>query len=182
MDEYNKRAYDNMEHAVFKSFFHGKCQNPATGIDPPGCPNPDCPVVCGTPGSIVHFYSEFKRLAFNATVNLVDKLMDPSSASYKKVEKAVLEAAKASSHNHGRRLLRFMRPFVGKDGGPEPFSQDIKVKEKRQESVKRDLQALLRKFPSLLKVVCGGTSDDPTKDLSGCSWENNFKEYILTFP
>jgi hypothetical protein len=130
---------------------------------------------------MVHFYSEFKHLAFNATVNLVDKLMDPSSASYKKVEKAVLEAAKASSHNHGRRLLRFMRPFVGKDGGPEPFSQDIRMRKMRQESVKRDLMALLRKFRSLLQVVCGG-SDDQTKDLSGCSWEPAFKEYILTFP
>lgn len=171
-----------MEHAVFKSFFHGKCQDPATGINPPGCPNPDCPVVCGTPGSIVHFYSEFKRLAFNATVNLVDKLMDPSSASYKKVEKAVLEAAKASSHNHGRRLLRFKRPFVGKDGGPELLRRDIKMEDKRQETVKRDLRALLRKFRSLLNVVCGRTSDDQTNDLSACSWEHDFKEYILTFP
>jgi hypothetical protein len=131
---------------------------------------------------MVHFYPTFRRLAFNATVNLVDKLMDPSSASYKKVEKAVLEAAKASSHKHGRRFLRFMRPSVNKDGGLEPFSQDIKRKEKRQESVKRDLQALLRKFRSLLNVVCGGAPDDQTKDLSGCSWEHDFKEYILSFP
>ena len=171
-----------MEHAVFKSFFHGKCQDPATGIDPPGCPNPDCPVVCGTPGSIVHFYSKFRHLAFNATVDLVEKLVDPSSASYKKVEKAVLEAARASSHNHGRRLLRFVRPFAGKDGGPESFGQDIKMKERRQENIKRDLQALLRKFHSLLNIVCGGTSDDQTKDLSGCSWERDFKKYILSFP
>ncbi|KAF8190420.1 hypothetical protein K438DRAFT_1832043, partial [Mycena galopus ATCC 62051] len=27
-------------------------QVPTNGIDPKGCPNPDCPVVCGTPGSI----------------------------------------------------------------------------------------------------------------------------------
>ncbi|KIM47055.1 hypothetical protein M413DRAFT_64012 [Hebeloma cylindrosporum] len=184
VDEYNKRAYDNMEHAVFKSYFHGKCQDPVTGIDPPGCPNPDCPVVCGTPGSIVHFYSTFQRLAFNATVNLVDKLTHPSSASYKKVEKAVLEAAKASSHKHGRRFLRFMRSSesVGKAGGNEPSGQAIGVKERRQESIKRDLQALLRKFRSLLTLVCRGTSDDPTNDLSGCSWEHEFKEYILTFP
>lgn len=182
MDEYNKRAYDNMELAVFKSFFHGKCQDPATGIDPPGCPNPDCPVVCGTPGSIVHFYPKFRRLAFNATVNLVNKLMEPSSASYKKVEKAVLEAAKASSHKHGRRFLRFMRPSADRDGGLEPFVQDIKMKEKRQENVKRDLLVLLRKFHSLLNVICGGASDDQTKDLSECSWEHDFKEYILTFP
>jgi len=171
-----------MEHAVFKSFFHGKCQDPATGIDPPGCPNPDCPVVCGTPGSMVHFYSKFRRLAFNATVNLVERLVDPSSASYKKVEKAVLEAARASSHNHGRRLLRFARPSTGKDGGPESFGQDIKKRSQENTIIKRDLRALLRKFHTLLNVVCGGTSDDQTKDLSECSWEHDFKEYILSFP
>ena len=49
---YANRSYDGMEHAIFPSFFHGKCLD-SKGREPDGCPNPDCPIVCGTPGSLV---------------------------------------------------------------------------------------------------------------------------------
>ena len=42
-DAYKSDAYNGMETAIFPSYFHGKCQQ--DGVDPPGCPNPDCPVV-----------------------------------------------------------------------------------------------------------------------------------------
>ncbi|KAG0702032.1 hypothetical protein DFH29DRAFT_999676 [Suillus ampliporus] len=54
MEAYKSTAYASLEKAIFPSFFHGKCQGP-DGVNPPGCPNPDCATVCGTPGSMVHF-------------------------------------------------------------------------------------------------------------------------------
>ena len=83
-----------MEDSIFKKFFRGKCQNPKTGIDPPGCPNPDCPVVCGTPGSIVHFYGELQNRAFNSTVQVIEQMLRPSSEEFKKVEEKMMGAGR----------------------------------------------------------------------------------------
>ena len=61
-----------METAIFPSYFHGKCQ--VNGVNPPGCPNPDCPVVCGTPGSLVHFFPTLRGIAYNQTRKRLDDL------------------------------------------------------------------------------------------------------------
>ena len=158
-----------MENAIFPSYFHGKCGNPTTGIDPPGCPNPDCPVVCGTPGSIVHFYSKFCSLAFDATVRLFGDIIKPSSAAYQKFEQGVLSA------RNRKRVVRFMREadWVGKPGvGFYKGKNDI---EKREEDIRERLQTMLQQFPSKMKSICGN-------DLHSCSWEAEFKQYILSFP
>jgi len=100
LDAYHKQAYNGMEVAIFPSYFHGKCQQ--DGVDPPGCPNPDCPVVCGTPGSMVHFYPTLREIAFNQTRTSLETLCAPESDAYQQVEQAVVNAAQA----HSRRTSR----------------------------------------------------------------------------
>ncbi|KAJ7927456.1 hypothetical protein B0H13DRAFT_1970447, partial [Mycena leptocephala] len=39
------------------------------GNEPPGCPNPYCPIVCGTPGSLVYFYLTLLKLPSTQPVN-----------------------------------------------------------------------------------------------------------------
>ena len=171
-----------MENAIFKSYFHGKCEDPTTGKDPAGCPNPDCPVVCGTPGSIVHFYSKFRSLAFDATVHLFDEITEPSSAAYQKFEKGVISATSSGfSSGNRQRVVRFMReadwsakPWVGFDK-----NKNIKY---RAEDIRERLQMILRQFPSKLKAICGGNGAGDSNELRSCSWEAEFKQYILSFP
>jgi hypothetical protein len=92
IDAYNKAAYSALETAIFPSYFHGKCQN-EDGTEPEGCPNPDCPVVCGTPGSLVHFYAKLRSIAYEETSKMLVTLASPGSESYKAVEKAVVADA-----------------------------------------------------------------------------------------
>lgn len=165
-----------MTNYVFKEFFHGKCQNRTTGIDPPGCPNPDCPVVCGTPGSIVHFYSVFKTRAFTCLVRLVEELTSPNSTAFQQVENAIEEAA---STDRRRGMLRFMRNLSFARGD----SADRGRFEKRQDHGDRTLlRRLLRQFRPFLTMACGGTASGKHNGLPNCSWEDPFKQYILTFP
>ena len=100
-EKYWNDAYNGMETAIFPSYFHGKCQQ--DGVDPPGCPNPDCPVVCGTPGSLVHFYGKLRYIAFNQTRHLLDTIATPGSDAYNQVEQNVLNAAKGSFWMHRMR-------------------------------------------------------------------------------
>ncbi|VDC00193.1 unnamed protein product [Peniophora sp. CBMAI 1063] len=93
-EQYNNASYDGMEKAIFPSYFHGKCQQ--DGVEPEGCPNPDCPVVCGTPGSLVHFYSTLRFIAFNQTRTLLQDIMSPGSPGYQQLEDAVIRDASAS--------------------------------------------------------------------------------------
>ena len=173
-----------MENAIFKSYFHGKCQDPTTGIDPAGCPNPDCPVVCGTPGSIVHFYSKFRSLAYEAVVHLFEEISKPNSPAYQKFEQGVISATSSSSSagERRRRTVRFMRETDWLAEPPVGF--DNKSNEKRGDSahIRDRLQAILQQFSSKLRSVCGGNGTSDSNELPSCSWELKFKEYILSFP
>ncbi|KAL7277196.1 hypothetical protein ACG7TL_009044 [Trametes sanguinea] len=107
---YKKQAYQGMEKAIFPSYFHGKCLD-AEGNEPDGCPNPDCPIVCGTPGSLVHFYSQLRFIAYNETFHTLQALATPGTDAYQQVEKAVMDAA-ASSHSERRRSYSRIYPRV----------------------------------------------------------------------
>ncbi|KAF8800556.1 hypothetical protein BYT27DRAFT_7148368, partial [Phlegmacium glaucopus] len=182
LDEYNKRGYDYMENAIFKSYFHGKCEDPTTGRDPAGCPNPDCPVVCGTPGSIVHFYSKFVTLAFDAIVHLFDEIIKPSSTAYQKFEKGVISATSSNPPAENRqRMVRFMREADWLAEPPVGFDKS-KSFEKRTEHIRDRLQSILGQFQSKLKAICGGNRTTDSTELPSCSWEAEFKQYILLFP
>ncbi|KAH8108786.1 hypothetical protein DFH11DRAFT_1516389 [Phellopilus nigrolimitatus] len=90
---YTNSSYDSLETAIFPSYFHGKCQRfSKDGQDPPGCPNPDCPVVCGTPGSLVHFYPTLRLIAFNDTKTVLEELVSPGNQAYLQMDKMVRDA------------------------------------------------------------------------------------------
>ena len=150
-----------------------------TGIDPPGCPNPDCPVVCGTPGSIVHFYDKFCSLAFDATVHLFDEIINPSSGAYQEFEKGVISAASSSSSVEKRkRIVRFMRESDWLAGPRLGFDKSKNIEKRVEPAIRDKLQTILQEFPSKLKAVCRGDSTE----LASCKWEAAFKQYILSFP
>jgi hypothetical protein len=128
-------------------------------VDPEGCPDPDCPVVCGTPGSLVHFYGKLRSIAYNETSEMLVKLASPDSDSYKAVEKAVLADADTDSGAHERR--RYLPAGV-------PMSR-------RADSVQDGLKEIMKGIGNLLDEVCG-------EGQAACSWEVAMKAYILSFP
>ncbi|THH19276.1 hypothetical protein EW146_g1852 [Bondarzewia mesenterica] len=186
IDAYESASYTGMETAIFPSYFHGKCQR--NGVDPPGCPNPDCPVVCGTPGSLVHFYPKLRYIAYNHTRSLLKDLSTPGSESYRKVENAVVKAAAM------RRMVRWYRfghaaaasghpgPDMEEGEGPEVMMRNFPYVLKREENVKEGLKNIMSQVPVLLEKSCGGRATDDEGALPRCSWEDEMKEYILTFP
>ena len=164
---YQSDAYNGMETAIFPSYFHGKCQQ--DGIDPPGCPNPDCPVVCGTPGSLVHFYGKLRYIAFNQTRHLLDALTTPGSDAYNQVEQNIFDAAKS------RRMIRIYERT-------SPYGTVPLFLTKREDDMKSQLKKIMDSIGPMLLSTCGGLDDGETNGLPDCSWEQAMKEYILTFP
>ena len=170
-DAYKSDAYNGMETAIFPSYFHGKCQQ--DGVDPPGCPNPDCPVVCGTPGSLVHFYGKLRYIAYNQTRHLLDTLTTPGSKTYDELERKVLDAADA--HTKTRRMIRIYQRA-------SPYGTVPLLLTKRDEDLKNQLRHIVDGIGPMLLDVCGGLDDGETNGLPDCSWEGPMKDYILSFP
>jgi hypothetical protein len=180
IDAYAEDAYSSMEHAVFPSFFHGKCQDPKTGIMPPGCPNPDCHVVCGTPGSLVHFYPILREIAFNTTRDRLVKLSTPGSPAYARVQRLVLsDALRLVPHSPTYYETSAKRKYPPQFGpGPRTLPGNS------QASIVQNLQTVLSEVGPLLGRACGEDGDTPPyhSSFKKCSWEKRMKEYILTFP
>lgn len=105
-----------METAIFPHYFHGKCAR--NGVDPPGCPNPDCPVVCGTPGSMVHFFPTLRFIAYNETRTRLEAAVAPGSDAYQQIEQNVLSAANTHWRREslGRIMPRAPTKSKGKPG------------------------------------------------------------------
>ncbi|KAI0754389.1 hypothetical protein C8Q80DRAFT_1094148 [Daedaleopsis nitida] len=175
MTAYRKDAYKRMETAIFPSYFHGKCLD-SNGVTPSGCPNPDCPIVCGTPGSLVHFFPKLRYIAFNQTYHFLESLADPNSSTYQQVEKMVVAAASRKTNDERRRTYSRIFPR-GADG--VPIIPMLKV---RSPDVKAGLKAILAQIHALLEETCGGSGEENTNGLPSCSWEREMKEYILVFP
>jgi len=175
---YEQQSYEGMENAIFPSHFHGKCQD-ENDVNPPGCPKPDCPVVCGTPGSLVHFYVDLRRIAFSQTQQLLISLFDPGSDTYKAVEKTVLKYANQPIP----RMMRRRRDLAFASA-PGLIDYESSLLEKRAGDVKVLLKQIMGRVPPMLGNLCGGVSDgDATQDeLPACSWEDDMRNYILTFP
>jgi hypothetical protein len=100
LDAYQNDSYSALETAIFPGYFHGKCQ--VNGIDPSGCPDPDCPVVCGTPGSLVHFYAKLVSIVFDCIQDRLASLVSPGSKAYSKVERTLL--AEAGNMNKNEKI------------------------------------------------------------------------------
>ncbi len=183
---YHDTSYDDMRTAIFPSYFHGKCQR--NGVDPKGCPNPDCPVVCGTPGSLVHFFPTLRFIAFKSTRDTLQKLCSPSSDEYKKMEHAVARAATTTrkSGSKQRRVSTFSDGATRGVGGElahgVPPRKNFQYVRKREEDVRNEFEKIMGQVPVLLEQACGGKPTEDASALPGCSWEEAMKAFILTYP
>ena len=182
---YEESSYEGMRTAIFPSYFHGKCQR--NGVDPPGCPNPDCPVVCGTPGSLVHFFPKLRSIVFNYTRNTLQRLCSPGNEAYGKSEHAVVQAAARHHRREGeRRRVPWFEYAVTGAGGELAHGvareRNLSHARKREESVEKGFERIMRQVPILLEEACGGHASEDGNALPMCSWEDGMKSYILTFP
>ncbi|KAJ7691769.1 hypothetical protein B0H17DRAFT_1010882 [Mycena rosella] len=168
MKAYRNTSYTDLNTNIFPGFFHGKCQ--VDGVDPVGCPNPDCPVVCGTPGSIVHFFSTFSQIGYNTTSDSLMSCVSPHSASYSALEKSVAAHLPKSEMGPGPQILRFRRSLVF--ANDEPSVSSIA----NRENFVSVLRSILEQIPMALEDCCGGL-DRPL-----CLWERALKTLILSYP
>ncbi|OAX38263.1 hypothetical protein K503DRAFT_850088 [Rhizopogon vinicolor AM-OR11-026] len=164
LEAYNLIAYVDLETAIFPRYFHGKCQD-ANGVDPPGCPNPDCPRVCGTPGSLVHFYPTLTSIVFNQTTGLLANLTTPGSKTYNQVLQAVMSDANEGQRKRLENLSRIM-----------PLRSRGTIEARGISDTQHGLKNIMQKLPSIMLHACGGSG------LSLCSWEQPMKEFILQYP
>ncbi|KAJ6595643.1 hypothetical protein DFH09DRAFT_144222 [Mycena vulgaris] len=168
MKAYRNDSFSDLETSIFPGFFHGKCQ--IDGVDPEGCPNPDCPVVCGTPGSIVHFFSIFSQIAHNTTVDSLMSSVSPRSPSYLALEKSVVAHKRTLETGPGPQILRFRRSLLFTNDAPSvsPIAN--------QEDIVPVLRNILEQIPMALEDCCGGS------DIPLCRWEKKMKTLILSYP
>ena len=178
---YQNSSYDGMRTAIFPNYFHGKCQR--NGANPPGCPNPDCPVVCGTPGSLVHFFPTLRFIAFHYTRSTLQRLCSPGNDAYEQAERSVVQAAAGPRGRGGeRRRVPWFEYAIARAGGELAQDRTSSYARKREEDVKKRFGEIMSKAPDLLEEACGGYPSEDEKALPNCSWENMMKAYILTFP
>ncbi|KAN0116169.1 DNA-directed RNA polymerase III subunit Rpc31 domain containing protein [Russula decolorans] len=180
---YKGGSNDGMRAAIFPNYFHGKCQR--NGVDPLGCPNPDCPVICGTPGSLVHFFPTLRFIAFNYTRSTLQRLCSPGSDAYERAERSVVQTA-AGPRGHGgeRRRVPWFEYAIARAGGELAQGRNISYvyARRREEGVKKRFEEIMKQVPSLLEQACGGHPSEDENALPKCSWENLMKQYILNFP
>lgn len=155
---YNNVSYDGLRNAIFPSYFHGKCLY-KNGTVPNGCPNPDCPVVCGTPGSMVHFFPVLTRIVYNQVSGQMTNITSPRSKAFQKVEKTVL----ADAQTRRRRAL-------------SRVSRSAQLEARATAATRKQFRAIMKDFPTMSLTACGGSN------LSQCSWETYMKTFILQYP
>ena len=158
IDAYNKVSYNGLEKAIFPSYFHGKCLY-ANGTVPNGCPNPDCPVVCGTPGSMVHFFPILTQIVFNQVSGQVTNITSPRTKVYQRVKKMVLADAQKT---RGSALSRAPR--------------SAKLRARGTTATEKQFREIMKDFPTMMLAACGGSN------LSQCRWETYMKKFILKYP
>ena len=178
---YKDSSYDGMRTAIFPNYFHGKCQR--NGIDPPGCPNPDCPVICGTPGSLVHFFPTLRFIAYNYTRGTLQRLCSPGNHAYERTERSIVQAAAGPRGRGGeRRRVPWFEYAVARAGGGLSEGRDFSYTRRQEEGVKKRLEEIMRQGANLLEQACGGHPSEDEAALPKCSWEKSMKAYILSFP
>ncbi|TFK73523.1 hypothetical protein BDN72DRAFT_956518 [Pluteus cervinus] len=138
-NEYHTRVFPALKYKLFNKYFHGKCQ--VNGTNPAGCPNPDCPVVCGTPGSMIHFYPKVVSISFDTIQSILRETTAPFSKANVAVEKkALADSSKGGKYCHSKNGLRrevkkdlaaFPAQLIQACGGPGLFecSWEAKMKE-----------------------------------------------------
>lgn len=185
LSSYEGKAYSLMETAIFPSYFHGKCEDPTTGTAPAGCPNPSCPVVCGTPGSMVYHFPKLRRIAFDTVHATLFENTREGSDTYNAVQKTVkrFTDTRAASNMTTRSIPRIF--WARKDLDPSFLEFESTYSKKRADDVGTKLKPILESIPDRLANACGhvGPDGDGSADeLQGCSWKAETTAYILKFP
>jgi len=182
LSSYEANSYSRMETAIFSSYFHGKCEDSVTGIAPTGCPNPSCPVVCGTPGSMVYHFPKLRRIAFNTVQAVLLEHTMEGSDTYDAVQRAVKRFAVARNVTM-RSIPRIF--WARKDLELFLPEYEYPYLTKRADDVGAELKPILESVPERLARVCGYVDPDEdgsVDELQRCSWEAETVEYILQFP
>ena len=172
---------------------------------PKGCPNPDCPVVCGTPGSLVHFYPKLRYIVFNNTRHVLETLVNPKSYVFTQEMKniqSLVDAGTASVQKRrfaGSGLTRGYNISCGTtlSSNTSLYSSSGKLSADCMYSthsdsnlysrdgppdVAKQLAGILSKTAAYLESACGGSVGDGPKSLPKCSWRALMEEFILTYP
>ncbi|KAG1748317.1 uncharacterized protein EDB91DRAFT_1079301 [Suillus paluster] len=164
LEAYNLTAYASLERAIFPGYFHGKCQD-ANGVNPPGCPNPDCPKVCGTPGSMVHFYPTLINIIFNDITSLLVNHTTPGCKQYNQVQQMVMADVNKGQRKRMENLSRIM-----------PLRSHAAIEARTTQKSQQGLKKIMKGMRSTMSQTCGGPN------LTLCSWDQSMKEFILQFP
>jgi hypothetical protein len=185
LSSYEGKSYSLLETAIFPSYFHGKCEDPVTGIAPAGCPNPSCPAVCGTPGSMIYHFPKLRRIAFDTVRATLLEHTREGSDTYEAVQKVVkrFTVTQAASNVTTRSIPRIF--WARKD--LELFLPEYEYMRptKRADDIGTKLKPILETIPERLARACGhvGPDEDGSVDeLQGCSWKAETVEYISRFP
>ncbi|KAK7058433.1 hypothetical protein VNI00_002067 [Paramarasmius palmivorus] len=178
---YNDTVSESIKHDVFK-LFKGKCQR--NGVEPEGCPNPSCPVICGTPGSMCYHYDKLEDLAFNAVHSILYNITQPTSPVFQQVYSSI-------ARSKSRRETAYMRfqPRAYAPDLPLPFDfmrQPLVIRSTLDDLYARDSSRLTEISSGLsleLQKKCGYEPHGSKKDLgSRCSWKKEMCSFILQYP
>ncbi|KAF9652336.1 hypothetical protein BDM02DRAFT_2942688 [Thelephora ganbajun] len=185
LSSYEGTSYSRMETAIFPSYFHGKCEDPMTGVAPAGCPNPSCRVVCGTPGSMVYHFPKLRRIAFDTVHTMLLENTREGSDTYNAVRRSVkrFAAAQASPKLTTRSIPSIF--WARKDLDLLLPEYKYMYLMKRADDIGDKLKPILESIPERLARACGYVGPDmdgSVDELQGCSWEAETVAYILRFP
>jgi hypothetical protein len=187
LSSFEGSSYSRLETAIFPSYFHGKCEDPTTGIIPAGCPNPSCPVVCGTPGSMVYHFPKLRRIAFDTVQAMLFEHTQEGSDTYNAVQKTVKRFTGTPTASRSNMTTRSVpRIFwARRDLDLLLPGYESMFLMKRVDDVGSALKSILESIPGRLAEACGSVGPDKNgsaDELQGCSWEAETVAYILQFP
>lgn len=152
---------------------------------------------------MVHYYTRLRYIAFNATWHLLHDLTRTGSVVFNQVQTGIENAQNAAV----RRSLPTDEKLLGVLGlgsvvgmgeasgvaqhlnlrstwlrDPQPQRQTIEAKGRRDTQTRNALEGIFKRIKYSLEQICGGTGTGQTNGLPYCSWEQQMKQYILTFP
>lgn len=180
-----EQSFDRTRDDVFPGHFHGKCQ--IDGVNPEGCPNPDCPVLCGTPGSMVHFYdSDLVPIVNNAFSSILATCTQPSSDAYKQSKELFEQDSQHRPVRFARRGLP-LAGLLGGIGGGKSASSGSPLSGSPKMSGSSGLGGLLgRDSPSprggLLDGLLGGLSPSSSSSLTTKQSSCDVSEVMTSLP
>ena len=120
--------------------------------------------------SVIPDYAKLRYIAYNQTRHLLRELTTPGSDPYQQVVQNIMNGAQTSQPSP--RMLRVY-------GRSMPILLEL---QRRANDLKDNIKMVFGRTGFLLETKCGGSGNGDTNGLPDCSWEQEMKQYILTFP